>query len=64
MFVFGGFHSNSFRMSCMVFSMPIGLTSDRAYAVPASVAQSQLGITFGLQSEITTRREANMAYQI
>ena len=52
-----------YRMSCIVFAAVNG-NPNEGWAFPASVAERELGITFGYQSEITTRSEENMGIPI
>ena len=57
-----------YRMCCIAFGewnvSPLGLNIGEGFAFPASVAERELGITFGYPYEITTRSEENMGIPV
>ena len=59
---------NCYRMCCIAFGewhlRDIGLNVGEGFAFPASVAERELGITFGYPYEIKTRSEENMGEPI
>ena len=53
-----------FRMSAIVFYQETSGSRQRVYAMRASLVESELGITFGIQPKITRRSEENMGIPI
>ncbi len=53
-----------FRMSAIVFYQETSGSRQRVYAMRASLVESELGITFGIQPKITRRSEENMGIPV